>query len=92
MCVASISHLGFLAATWVLDPSLLHLFMQDLSIIDLCTNLGSPSIGPRTWIRQAHFMEIRQPRFLPSLVAPSPHGFVIFEWKDLWGDGSRFRG
>ena len=35
VCVASISHLEFLAATWVLDPSLLHPFMQDSSIIDL---------------------------------------------------------
>ena len=35
MCVAIISHLGFLAATWVLDPSLLHSFMQDLSITNL---------------------------------------------------------
>ena len=35
MCVTSISHLGFLAATWVLDPSMLHPFMQDSSIIDL---------------------------------------------------------
>ena len=35
MCVASISHLEFLAATWVLNPSLLHPFMQDLSITDL---------------------------------------------------------
>ena len=35
MCVTSISNLGFLAATWVLDPSLLHPFMQDPSIIDL---------------------------------------------------------
>ena len=34
MCVASISHLGFLATTWMLDPSLLHLFMQE-SITDL---------------------------------------------------------
>ena len=35
MCVASISHLEFLAATWVLNPSLLHPFMQDPSITDL---------------------------------------------------------
>ena len=35
MCVASISHLGFLAAMWVLDSSLLHPFMQDLFITDL---------------------------------------------------------
>ena len=35
MCVASISHLGFLAATWVLDLSLLHPVMQDPSITDL---------------------------------------------------------
>ena len=35
MCVASISHLGFLAATWVLDLSRLHPFMQDPSITDL---------------------------------------------------------
>ena len=35
MCVAIISHLGFLAAMWVLDPSLLHSFMQDLSITNL---------------------------------------------------------
>ena len=35
MCVTSISHLGFLATTWVLDPSLLHSFMQDPSIINL---------------------------------------------------------
>ena len=37
MCVASISHLRFLVATWVLDPFLLHLFMQDLPVTDLCT-------------------------------------------------------
>ena len=35
MCVASISHLGFLVARWMLDPSLLHPFMQDPSITDL---------------------------------------------------------
>ena len=30
-------HLGLLAAMWVLDPFLLHLFMLDLYITDLCT-------------------------------------------------------
>ena len=35
MCVATISHLRFLAATWVLDPSLFHPSMQDPSIIEL---------------------------------------------------------
>ena len=35
MCVASISHLGFLATMWMLNPSLLHPFVQDPSITDL---------------------------------------------------------
>ena len=35
MCVATISHLRFLAATWVLDPSLFHQSMQDPSITEL---------------------------------------------------------
>ena len=35
MRVATISHLRFLAATWVLDPSLFHPSMQDPSIIEL---------------------------------------------------------
>ena len=35
MCVVSISHIGFLVATWVLDTSMLHSFMQDPSITDL---------------------------------------------------------
>ena len=35
MCVSSISHLRFLAATWVLDPSLFYPSMQDPSITEL---------------------------------------------------------
>ena len=42
MCVTIISHLGFLAATWVLDLFLLHLFMQNLFITDICTSWARP--------------------------------------------------
>ena len=55
MCVASISYLGFLAATWVLDPSLLHPFMQDPSIIDLArwarplSAYGCGTVRPISW-------------------------------------------
>ena len=35
VCVTSIFHLGFPAATWVLDLSLLHPFMHDPFITDL---------------------------------------------------------
>ena len=34
MCVASIFHLGLLVATWVLDPFMLHLSMQDPFMTD----------------------------------------------------------
>ena len=34
-CVSQVFPLEFLAAMWVLNPSLLHLFMQDPSITDL---------------------------------------------------------
>ena len=74
MCVASISHLGFLVATWVLDPFLLHLFMQDLSITNICTNwarllsaLGCGSIRPISW-RSVNL------DFYPLQLPPQPMG------------------
>ena len=91
MCVISIFHLGFLAVMWMFDLSLLNPFMEDPSIPDLA-RIGPVLYQPMDVEPSAHFMEIRQPRFLSSSVALSPHGSVIFERKDPWGDSSRFRG
>ena len=54
--------------------------------------LGLPFIGPRTWIRQAHLIEPVKLYFYPLQLPPSPHGSVILERKDQWGDGSKLMG
>ena len=65
--------------------------VASISILFWCELGSRPLSAHGLWNCQAHFMEIRQLRVLPSLVAPSPHGSVTFEQKDPWRDGSRFR-
>ena len=54
--------------------------------------LGLPYIGPWTWIRQAHLIGLVRLYFYPLQLPLSPHGSVILEKKDQWGEGSKLMG
>ena len=96
MCVVSISHLRFLTTTWMLDPFLLHLFMQDLSITDLCTNWACPlSALGLGFVRPISWRSINLD-FYPLQLPPHPmgssslsartHGVIV---QGLGDDGSK---
>ena len=52
--------------------------------------LGLLSVGPRTWICQAHLIRLVRLYFYPLQLPPSPYGSIKVEWTDQWGDGPIF--